>query len=201
MPMTVLITLTVAGTDTGPFDLYSDVDGYSSAFETGVSKAALLAGYSSALVPIGTTVIRVKSNGICINYIDLPLTTTTTTTTSTSSTTTTTTTAYAGNIFIINNTTTYSELTENTMPAWYLLSGGCTFPILNGNSCSGIQGGFSGTLSFNVVVSGVSNIVIIVNGSPVNCIEVPASGAYTSGVVNILAGDTVSIILSDGSCV
>lgn len=90
--MTVLITLTIAGADSGPFDLYSDLDGYVSAFETGVSKAALLAGYTSNLVPDGTTMIRVKSNGVCTNYIDLSLTTTTTTTSS--STTTTTTTAF-----------------------------------------------------------------------------------------------------------
>jgi hypothetical protein len=90
--MTVLITLTIAGTDTGPFDLYSDVDGFVSAFETGVSKAALLAGYSSSLVPNGTSVIRIKSSGVCTNYIDVTVTTTTTTTSSTSSTSTTTTT-------------------------------------------------------------------------------------------------------------
>jgi len=83
--MTVLITLTTAGSDSGPFDLYSNLDGYTSAFESGVSKAALLAGYSSALVPDYTTTIRIKSNGVlCTNYVDinvnlLPTTTTTTT--------------------------------------------------------------------------------------------------------------------------
>lgn len=86
--MTVLITLTTAGTDTGPFNLYSNVDGYVSAFETGVSKAALQAGYSSALVPNGTATIRIKSTGTCVNYIDVTVVTTTTTTSSTSSTTT-----------------------------------------------------------------------------------------------------------------
>ncbi len=86
--MTVLITLTTAGTDTGPFDLYSNVDGYVSAFETGVSKAALVSGYSSALVPNGTATIRIKSTGTCVNYIDVTVVTTTTTTSSTSSTTT-----------------------------------------------------------------------------------------------------------------
>jgi hypothetical protein len=90
--MTVLITLTTAGTDTGPFNLYSNVDGYVSAFETGVSKAALLAGYSSALVPNGTTTIRIKSTGTCVNYIDVTVVTTTTTTSSTTSTSSTTTT-------------------------------------------------------------------------------------------------------------
>jgi hypothetical protein len=82
--MTVYITLSVAGTDSGPFDLYSDLDGYTSAFESGVSRAALLAGYASSLVPDYTTTIRIKSNGVlCTNYADInvnPLTTTTSTT-------------------------------------------------------------------------------------------------------------------------
>ena len=91
--MTVLITLTVAGTDSGPFNLYSNIDGFTSAFETGVSRSALLAGYSSALVPNFTTVIRVLSTGDCTNYIDItldaPVTTTTTSSSSTSTSTTT----------------------------------------------------------------------------------------------------------------
>ena len=81
--MTVVITLTIAGTDSGPFDLYSDLDGYTSAFESGVSKAALLAGYPSALVPDYTNTIRVKSTGQCVNYVDIPLSSVTTTTTTT----------------------------------------------------------------------------------------------------------------------
>jgi hypothetical protein len=89
--MTVLITLTTAGTDSGPFNLYSNLDGYVSAFETGVSKSALLAGYSSALVPDYTTTIRVISTGVCVNYIDIVIGTTTTTTTIFPTTTTTTT--------------------------------------------------------------------------------------------------------------
>lgn len=92
--MTVLITLTIAGADSGPFDLYSNIDGFTSAFETGVSKASLLAGYASALVPDYTTTIRIKSSGVCLNYIDVVLeSTTTTTTTIVGPTTTTTTTA------------------------------------------------------------------------------------------------------------
>jgi hypothetical protein len=101
--MTVLITLTTAGVSTGPFDLYSDVDGYLVPFETLVPKASLVSGYTSTLIPNGTTIVRVKSNSVCINFIDITisLTTTTTTTssststsTSTSTTTTTTTTTY-----------------------------------------------------------------------------------------------------------
>lgn len=79
--MTVLITLTLAGADTGPFNLYSNVDGYISAFDTGISKSALTSGYTSTSVPNGTTNIRVKSNGSCIDYVDINISTTTTTTT------------------------------------------------------------------------------------------------------------------------
>ena len=89
--MTVLITLTTAGSDSGPFNLYSNIDGYVSAFETGVSKSALLAGYSSALVPDYTTTIRGISTGVCVNYVDIVIGTTTTTTTIFPTTTTTTT--------------------------------------------------------------------------------------------------------------
>jgi hypothetical protein len=91
--MTVLITLTVAGADSGPFNLYSNLDGFTAAFESGVSKASLLAGYPSALVPDYTTTVRVKSNGVCVNYVDILLESTTTTTTTVAPTTTTTTTA------------------------------------------------------------------------------------------------------------
>ena len=90
--MTVLITLTTIGTDCSTFDIYSNVDGFISAFETDIPKASLSSGFSSANVPDGTTVIRVKAKGLCSNYIDITLSTITTTTSSTSTTTTTSTT-------------------------------------------------------------------------------------------------------------
>ena len=94
--MIVEITLTAAGEDTGPtFDLYSDVDSFATPFETEIAKASLLAGYTSSLVPEGTTIIRVIShdNTICPNYIDIGISLITTTTTTGIPTTTTTTTA------------------------------------------------------------------------------------------------------------
>lgn len=94
--LTVLITLTTAGTDTGPFNLYSNIDGFVSPFETNVAKLDLESGYTSYLVPDSTTTIRVQSNNaLCANYIDLIIGTVITTT-STSSTTTTTTTINPG---------------------------------------------------------------------------------------------------------
>jgi len=78
--MIVLITLTVAGADTGPFNLYSDIDGYVTPFESSVPKVSLVSGYTSVVVPTGTTIIRVISQGTCDNYIDLPVSGITTTT-------------------------------------------------------------------------------------------------------------------------
>jgi activator of HSP90 ATPase len=115
----VTITLTTAGTDTGPFNLYSDIDGFVSAFETGVSKAALLAGYTSTLVPNGTTIIRVMSaNPLCTNFIDIVIDkecTTTTTTSSTSSTTSTTsTTSSTSTTTSTSSSTTTTTSTSST---------------------------------------------------------------------------------------
>ena len=92
--MTVLVTLTLAGADTGPFNLYSDADGFSTALASGISKAALEAGYSLTGVPDDATIIRTQSQGTCTNFIDMFISGTITTTTTTSSTTSTTTTAF-----------------------------------------------------------------------------------------------------------
>ncbi len=108
--MTIIITLSFAGNETGPFDLYSDATGFATPFAQNVSKAALLAGYQVE-APDGTTVVRLYSfQFLCAGeYVDIyscatpncdfagtiicPVTTTTTTT---AELTTTTTTAYPG---------------------------------------------------------------------------------------------------------
>jgi hypothetical protein len=81
--MEAFIKLTTAGNNTGPFDLFSDVDGFTAAFETGVTKVNLLAGYTSTVVPDFTTIIRVTSDSLCENSFDIVLEQTTTTTTTT----------------------------------------------------------------------------------------------------------------------
>ena len=135
--MTVLITLTLAGVDSGPFDLYSSNDGFTTPFETNVAKIDLIAGYSSALVPDYTATIRVQSKGDCINYVDIPVldnTTTTTTssssttTTTSSSSTTTTTTTVAGTCYNFlaqtNSSGSVDFLTCNGTPQTINLGGG-----------------------------------------------------------------------------
>ena len=81
--MTVLITLTTIGADAGPFNLYSNLDGYTLAFASGITRLQLLLGYS-ANVPDYTTSVRVMSIGNCTNHIDIVLDAITTTTTTTS---------------------------------------------------------------------------------------------------------------------
>lgn len=94
--MTIIITFSSIGADAGPFNLYSNVDGYASPFAIGVTKIQLLFGYSSNVVPDGTTTVRVISTGACTNFVDLPVvpipTTTTTSSTTIAPTTTTSTT-------------------------------------------------------------------------------------------------------------
>jgi hypothetical protein len=76
MAISATITLTVAGSNTGPFNLYSNIDGYTNAFESNILRSSLLAGYTTNNIPDGTATVRVKSMGSCINYIDLSLGTT-----------------------------------------------------------------------------------------------------------------------------
>lgn len=71
--MTALITLLTAGTDTGPFDLYSNLDAFTTPFETNISKASLLSGFTSPNVPNYATTIRCYSKGLCTNYVEIVL--------------------------------------------------------------------------------------------------------------------------------
>lgn len=104
--ISVYIKLTIAGISIGPFDLYSDVDNFADAFDEGITREDLIAGYTSNLVPEGTTQIKIQSLGVCTNYIIInvapPAPPTTTTTTSSTSSTTTTTTTIAPNYLEYN---------------------------------------------------------------------------------------------------
>jgi hypothetical protein len=72
MSFSVIITLTY-GSEAGPFDLYSDVDGYVTPFESNIPAGSFDYGYYTTNVPDGTTIIKVKSDGECINFVDLSI--------------------------------------------------------------------------------------------------------------------------------
>lgn len=139
--MTVLITLTIAGTDSGPFNLYSNLDGYVTPFAINISKASLLSGYTSSVVPDFTNTIRVKSNGVCTNFIDIVLANTTTTTTSVPTTTTTTT----------SGITTTS--TTTAAPAFHFLIEDCVTSTLYNAPIGGSGLGIGDVISYRPIGS------------------------------------------------
>ena len=114
--MKVLVKFTIVGGDAGPFNLYTNVDGFTAAFATGVTSAQLLAGYPSGEISDATTVIRVKSIGVCDTIVDLAVPGITTTTTSSSST---------------SSTTTSTTVITTTLPLAY--------PVVD--SCCGLTSG------------------------------------------------------------
>jgi hypothetical protein len=81
--MTGKITITNIGETEGPFNLYSDVDGYSSAFEAEVTRQELLDGFGTDNLPDGTVSVRATSTSSCNSSIDIAVTIYTTTTTTT----------------------------------------------------------------------------------------------------------------------
>lgn len=204
--MTVLITLTTAGADSGPFDLYSNLDGYVSAFATGVSKSALLAGYSSSAVPNGTTTIRIKSTGVCTNYIDVTVVTTTTTTTTGSPTTTTTTSAapIGDTFFIVNSSASASSTIDNitvSSASFYTLTTG-SLPVGFGQTASGTH---SAIASSNIDVDvtypiGGGCLTLYVNSVVVSSVGVSGTGTFSFIGVTFGTTDIVEIELIDGSC-
>jgi hypothetical protein len=170
MPFTALITLTIAGTDTGPFDLYSNIDGFTVPFENNVAKLDLEAGYVSTLIPDSTETVRVQSdNVLCSNFVDLPVPSTTTTTSTSTSTSTTTTTSTSTSTTTSTTTTVCTEtfvgvdnilsldipitgVSINGVPVVY--SSGTNFPI---------NAGFSGTFTTNQI--GPSNTIEVTYGA------------------------------------
>lgn len=82
--MDIYIQLTTTEADQGAlFDLYSDVDGFTSIFDSNVNLASLQSGYTTTTAPAGTNVVRVCGQQImCPNCLDIvPYYTTTTSTT------------------------------------------------------------------------------------------------------------------------
>jgi len=70
--MIVKLTLDVgAGADLGGFDLYSNSTGSFVKFSVSpITRQQLLNGYSTSLVPTGTTIVRITSLGSCTNSYD-----------------------------------------------------------------------------------------------------------------------------------
>jgi hypothetical protein len=72
--MAILIQASSVGSDAGPFNLFSQVNGFTESFETGITSLQLLVGFVSYNVPAGTTVVRIQSsNDDCNSFVDEPI--------------------------------------------------------------------------------------------------------------------------------
>lgn len=73
--MRVYIKLTTAGLDSGPFDLYTNIDGYNAPFNVNpISRQTLVDGYLCTNVPDTTIRIKIQSvNQNCSNSITLDI--------------------------------------------------------------------------------------------------------------------------------
>lgn len=71
------------GSDAGPFDLFTDADGYITPFATNVSNTSLYGGYLTNSVPDIATTIKLVSKGNCNTVVFFTITGHTTTSTTT----------------------------------------------------------------------------------------------------------------------
>jgi len=166
--MLIQITITIPPSGlAGPFDLFSDADGYVSPFETQVPATELEAGYIVEL-PVGATIIRVCSVGDCETCIDLPTNCSTTTTTSSSSTTTTST-----------SSSTTTSTTTGPPPykfAWELITG---------------TPSFIGTVNLEIFIDGVSTVNATIsqgNTTQAGTLMLTAGQVVTATMTNVKTG-------------
>ena len=68
--MIIYVTLTTPTTDSGPFNLLSNTDGFVAPFAVNVPKQDLING-QVLTCPEGTTIVRLVSVGTCEYFIDV----------------------------------------------------------------------------------------------------------------------------------
>jgi hypothetical protein len=186
MAQSVLVTLTTAGVDSGPFSLYSDADGYAVPIVTGVSKAALLAGYLVS-VPDLATIVKVLSTGVCTNFDLIPISATSTSTTTSTSTSTSTSTT--------TSTTTSTSTSTSTS----------TTTSTTTSYCQSIGAG-TGCFNWNFTADTGGAIVQWTNCSGVNQSVALSGGESGSACLcdgqtpNVISG-SLSLITQVGQCV
>lgn len=190
--MTILITLTFAGGDTGPFDIYSNSDGFVTPIASGVAKAALEAGYTVLGVPDDASIIRVQSLGICDNYLDILIAGATTTTTSSTSTTSSTTTAAP------------SCITGDTSATASCVGGeSALFTVTLGNTALITPGGYfysgTGTRYYSAYIMDSTNSIVLYTFNYTQVGSLP--GTWTSDLPsNTLSAGTYRLRVDTVNC-
>lgn len=188
--MTVLITLTTAGLDTGPFDLYASSNGITyTQFATGILKPNLVAGYTSTAVPDGSGIIRVVStSALCTNYIDLLIVSDTTTTT-TSSSSTSTTSSTTSTTSSTSSTSSTSTTTSTTTPKPTSILRLQSFEV------AGATGGSSSVASYTFNLSSALSVSIDIGNSRA---QLYASSSSCSNLLGDTSDDCSTDTLAAG---
>jgi hypothetical protein len=190
--MTITITLTSAGSDSGPFDLYTNATGSFTLMESGVSKSTLLAGYTVTTLD-GTTLVRVQSTGECTNYQDIPVGLTTTTI----APTTTVAPPSFKSVYITNSSTSGNVTVYNVeVDGIVLIEDTGNFPLTAGQNLTGLAYNNSSTASVFISFTTPTDSAINITDSYGNsyCVTSPGSETVTidfsgPGAVSINVGE------------
>jgi hypothetical protein len=194
MPYGVLITLTDLGSLVGPFDLYSNLDGYTTPFETNIPVSAFTyGGYYTTSLPYGTTIIKVKSDGECINFINLDIIGLPTFTPTTTSTPTVTPTKTSTPTITPSPSVTIG-LTPTMTPSQTPTLTGFTAPCV----CVEITAtntdpeGPAGSIEYNNCFGTLVGEIFLTTGTRYRCID------YTGGVLQIFSSTNVTYSIASG---
>ena len=209
MSIPITVTLTSVGTDTGPFDLYSNTDGFTTAFVSGINKNDLLSGYFTNIAPDNTTIVRVKSNNVnCTSYVDIvisgimPSTPTPTPTPTVTPTPTPNPLDYAtinAKARLVGNTTWISNITINSNPVV-----GMNYPVTIYIDKSGTTTYFdsSSTVIIEIVnpLTGYCISITDGNNSTQYMSVISGTTTYTFTGVSINSTNTIEILYNGSSC-
>jgi hypothetical protein len=192
------IFLTTPTTDAGPFSMYSNVDSYASAFATGISKSALLAGYYTTAIPNLTTIVRLVSTGVCTNQVDfnMPATTTTTTTAAPTTTTTTATPTTTTTTTVAPTTTTTTTAAPTTTTTTAAPTTTTTTTVAPTTTTTTTIPSIPLFFTFDTSGGSTRNARLYINE-----IEIIDTNISYSDTIPVYAGDDVRVSISLNGCI
>ena len=185
------------GSQVGPFDLYSDVDGYTTPFETDIDASEFVAPGYITTPPDGTDYVKVQSNGVtCKTFIvikNICQPTTTTTTSSSTSTTTSTTTIPP----TTTTTTTIPPTTTTTTTVPPTTTTTTTIPPTTTTTTTNPLATLNWSLQTNTPTEiGTLNLSMTVNGVPTVDSTISQFDLFNSGSIIVSVGSIVNATLT-----
>jgi hypothetical protein len=189
-----------AGSSVGPFDLYSDVDGYAVPFETGILASEFVAPGYITTPPVGTDYVRVQSSGSCKTFIELKNicqpTTTTTTSSSTSTSTTTSTTTIPPTT--TTTTTVPPTTTTTTSSSSSTTTTTTTIPPTTTTTTTNPLGILKWSLQTNTPSElGILDLSITVDGVPTVSSTISQFDNFEAGQIIVSVGSIVNATLTN----